>query len=494
MGRAGPLARPNGKPFSTAAVAIVCALFAGSSVCAAPTTTAPADPGPHFIASPAQLKALIPAQLRITKPDYIVYVPQADAGISDTGNEHFLVFDGTDGSRMAVWTQSSVENFSTNTPPDQHIAFARSGDGGVTWSKPRIIAGPRNAGDGPMASWAYPLVSRKGRIYVLYSQSTGAWDTFMHHTGWLHGITSDDNGATWSKPQNVPVARSIHDNPDPTIPPNMLCWQKPLRLGRDGRYLAGFTRWTSFAVRAPVPLTNLGSSDSRVEFMRFENVDDSPEPRDLKISWFMSNEKALAVPYPKAPQNSVCQEPSIVKLPDGRLFCVMRTHAGSPYWTVSGDLGETWTPPRVLLRRDGGEPLRHPVSPCPIYDVGGNEAGSGRYVLFIHGHDNTTYTGYKPKPPVTGSNRRPILLAPGRFKAGADQPVWFDEPRLFMDHDNTSLGKPGTSGRMDLSFYSSFTVHDGKAVLWYPDRKFFLLGRIIGGEWFSPAAHPGSVP
>jgi hypothetical protein len=47
---------------------------------------------------------------------------------------------------------------------------------------------------------------------------------------------------------------------------------------------------------------------------------------------------------------------------------------------------------------------------------------------------------------------------------------------------------------MDLSFYSSFTVHDGKAVLWYPDRKFFLLGRIIGGEWFEPAAHPGSVP
>jgi hypothetical protein len=23
-------------------------------------------------------------------------------------------------------------------------------------------------------------------------------------------------------------------------------------------------------------------------------------------------------------------------------------------------------------------------------------------------------------------------------------------------------------------------------VLWYPDRKFFLLGRGIGGEWFAP--------
>jgi hypothetical protein len=30
-------------------------------------------------------------------------------------------------------------------------------------------------------------------------------------------------------------------------------------------------------------------------------------------------------------------------------------------------------------------------------------------------------------------------------------------------------------------------VRHGKAVLWYPDRKFFLLGRTIGEEWFAPA-------
>jgi hypothetical protein len=52
-----------------------------------------------------------------------------------------------------------------------------------------------------------------------------------------------------------------------------------------------------------------------------------------------------------------------------------------------------------------------------------------------------------------------------------------------MDHDNVSLGKPGTNGRMDLSLYSSFTVRQGRPVLWYPDRKFFLLGRVIGNEW-----------
>ena len=51
-----------------------------------------------------------------------------------------------------------------------------------------------------------------------------------------------------------------------------------------------------------------------------------------------------------------------------------------------------------------------------------------------------------------------------------------------MDHEGVSLGKPGTPGRQDLALYASFTVRKGKAVLWYPDRKFFLLGRIIEPE------------
>lgn len=443
-------------------------------------------PAPPLIASPTELKARIPSQLRITSPDYIVFVPQVtDSSVSDTGNEHFLVFDGPDGSLMAVWTQSSVENSSPTMPGDQHIAFARSSDEGVTWSKPVVIAGPRSAGESPIASWAYPLVSKSGRIYVLYSQHAGKFDTFYHHTGWLRGMFSDDLGQTWSASQQIPVARSINDNPDPEMPPNMLVWQKPLRLGKDGKYLVGFTRWTSKAVRKN-PTGSWISHDSRVEFMRFENVDDDPAVSDLRISWFAANEHALTVPFPGHPEVSVCQEPSIVKLPDGRLFCTMRTASGSPFWSVSADLGETWTTPRPLLRRDGGDRLLHPLSPCPMYDVGGNTEGSGRYVLFIHQNDGN-YLGYKPNE--TGFNRRPVYLAAGRFQPGADQPIWFEAPKVFMRHDDVALGKPGTPGRIDLALYASFTVRRGHAVLWYPERKFFLLGRNIDpASWFAGAA------
>ncbi len=64
-----------------------------------------------------------------------------------------------------------------------------------------------------------------------------------------------------------------------------------------------------------------------------------------------------------------------------------------------------------------------------------------------------------------------------------------------MDHDGVSLGKPGTTGRLDLALYASFTVRKGKPVLWYPERKFFLLGRVIGKEWFAPASsQPDKIP
>jgi len=423
-----------------------------------------------------EMRARIPAQLRITQPDYVVFVPEVNpASISDTGNEHFLAFDGPDGSLMAVWTQSSVENYSADLPADQHIAFAVSRDEGATWTPPRIIAGPKKPGDGHMASWAFPLVSRTGRIYVLYSQHIGRHDTFFHHTGWLHGITSDDHGKTWSAPQQVPLQRSIHDHPDPTMPPNILCWQKPLRLGPDGRYFAGITRWTSFAVRKS-PLSDWRSADARVNFIRFDNVDENPEPKHLTLTWSASDAEALAVPFPGHPELSACQEPSVVKLPDGGLFCVVRTASGSPYWSQSRDGGASWTAMRPLLRRDGGEALLHPLSPCPMYDIGGESAGSGRYALFIHNHDGH-YRGYGPTD--TSFHRRPIHLVRGRFQAGADQPVWFDEPELWMDHDGVPLGKPGTPGRLDLALYSSCTVRQGVAVLWYPERKFFLLGKKI---------------
>jgi hypothetical protein len=408
------------------------------------------------------LQERIDQQLHATQPDFVVFTPAPDdETISQTGNEHFLVFDGPDGSLMCVWTQSTGEG-----QPDQHIVFSRSNDEGKSWSKPRLIAGPAKKAEGNIASWAFPLVSKSGRIYVLYSQHVGKFDTFFHTTGRLDGIFSDDNGNTWSAPQTVALPRSPRDNPDASFPPNIICWQKPQRIGRDNAYFAGITRWTSKGVFKN-PGKSWTSHDSAAEFMRFENVDDDPHVEELRIRFFAR----LTVPHPQYPSVSVCQEPSVVKLADGRFFCVMRTITGHPYWSISSDAGESWSPPQVLLDHDGGAALLHPLSPCPIYSL-----GDGEFILLIHNNDGH-FQGSIPEQ--TDRNRRPIYLLRGHFAQGDRQPIRFDEPKLFMDHDGVALGAPGSKGRTDLAMYASFTIRNGLGVLWYPDRKFFLLGRII---------------
>ena len=109
-----------------------------------------------IVPSAGQLQQQMEKELKITGPDYVVFTPQLDADrVADTGNEHFLVFDGPDGSLMAIWTQSTHEG-----EHDHHIVFSKSINEGQTWSKPSIIAGPAHGGMGRMASWAFPLVSK----------------------------------------------------------------------------------------------------------------------------------------------------------------------------------------------------------------------------------------------------------------------------------------------------------------------------------------------
>lgn len=410
-------------------------------------------------------------EIRRTKPDFIVYKPHSmDGSTADTGNEHFLVFDGPDGSLMAVWTQSTFEG-----KPDQRIVFSRSDDKGHKWTSPQVIAGCKPHLKDNMASWGFPMVSKKGRIYVLYSKHIGMNDIWTHTTGLMAGIYSDDAGKTWTKEQVIPMPRSKWDNPDPKMPANWIVWQKPLRLS-EGKYFAGFTRWVSPAVRPPAPLKVWWAEASVVEFMRFENIDDHPETKDIKVSFFASDDKALQVEMIGHPEVSVVQEPSIVKLPDGRLFCVMRTTMGHPYYTVSEDGGCSWKEPCPLRQTDDRLSLPHPCSPCPIYQM-----ADGEYVFLFHNHDGH-FGGWGPEHGTW--HRRPIYIARGLFRPNAQQPIWFSEPVFFFDHG----GVPILRG--DLAMYASVTTNAEGLVLWYPDRKFFLLGKKITREFLAEISVP----
>ena len=397
-----------------------------------------------------RLDALKNAQdILVNRPEYVVFIPRQPrdkalrdpAKPGDTYNDHFQVIEH-EGTFYAFWTQASVE-----ADIDQHIAFSKSTDKGETWSDPAILAGsPNKKNPALLASWQQPMISRSGRIYCLWNQQTTSRGP---HCGQMFGAYSDDKGGTWSAPKLVPMTRSILDNPDPLVPPSWCNWQRPLRLGKDGRYLVGVSRHSK-------------GGTCTIEFLQFDNIDDDPKVEDIQLSWFSGDENVLRVEHPS--QGSVAEEVGLVKLPDGRLFGMMRTAAGHPFWTQSRDDGVTWTSPKPLLDRDGGTPYLHPRSPCPIYDWKGCEAASGLYFALVHNVFDPNAGPYQ--------RRGPLYLIAGRFNPDAEQPIEFAPPKLFAERQNRN------------SFYTSYTVAEGQGILWFPDHKFFLLGRTIGEEWF----------
>ena len=380
------------------------------------------------------------ADINVTKPDYAVFIApepgkrhaRCAAGTHDIYNDHFqVIYDEKRDCHYAFWTQATREPMA-----DHHTAFRKSVDGGVTWSPLRVLAGSMttNRADGVSgASWQQPMLAKTGRLYCLWSDG---------HTHRMHGRYSDDGGETWSAPDVVDFdTRTPREKAKGIGRASWWCnWQRPLRLGPDGHFLVGSSR----------------GSDG-LEFWEFPNIDENPDIRNVKVIVHASGDKALKVPKDENGK-SICEEASIMRLPDGRLFAVMRASGGTAVWSVSSDQGRTWIQPEKLRTKDGGAFIAHSVSPCPVYDWKGPEAGSGRYFGLFHLE-------------VT-DHRGPLYLVPGEFDSKGHQPVAFTgKPKLFVPRSHWN------------SLYTSYTEKDGVGTLWYPDAaKFYLLGRDITEE------------
>lgn len=422
-----------------------------------------------------------PSDILVNKPDYVVYVPnnprscqnrKANLGDlkkrGDSYNDHFQVLDDVKrGLLYAFWTQASWES-----GKDQHIAFSKSADKGVTWTCPVVLAGSETrALPKLLASWQQPMLSKSGRLYCLWNQQT---TSLAPHYGQMFGMYSDDAGETWSKPMQVAFPRRMdQDDKDSSVPPCWCNWQRPLRLGENGKFFVGCSRHG----KAPYDK----KSCCKIEFWQFENIDEDPEVENIRFSQFATNRDSISAdkvepiegveyfvptqhPFGHEEDPAV-EEASIVKLPDGRLFAMMRSSIGCPVWSQSRDGGKTWSGPKALLDNKG-KPFPHPRSPCPLYDWKGPESASGYYFGLVHmKFDMTKKTAYQ--------ERGPLYLIAGRFSPDSEQPIQFSEPRLFA---------PRKGGN---SFYASYTAMNGEGVLWFNDCKYFLLGRKIGPEWFS---------
>ena len=95
------------------------------------------------------------------------------------------------------------------------------------------------------------------------------------------------------------------------------------------------------------------------------------------------------------------------------------------------------------------------------------------------------------RPQDAKFNRYPVYITIGReIPDEKDHPIRFGPPKVFASSDGVLI--PGTPGTQ-IATYSSF-IDDGKErLLFYPDRKHFLLARRLTDEWLAdcdPASNP----
>ncbi len=399
-------------------------------------------------------------ELQRTNPDYVVYIPKGPAtGKRDGANHVVTVLPGLKpNSFVAFWLQDSAEQ-----APDSHYVCARSDDNGKTWTEPITIAGqnfdPQTGRD--RCSFGTAFRNAKGRIYILLNHYSGYADP--HENGFLYVTYTDDDGQTFGPQVQAEFKKFPElENDDPKVPPTMIAFQPPLKIS-SGKYVGGITRYASLTKFPRRP--HWTDEESVCSMYVIENADDNPAPQDLKFTWTT----CLKAPSRNNPTWSVAQEPAIVELPDGRLFCAFRTNFGSPWYALSNDGGYTWGETEVLRYGDGKPAMLHPLSPCPIYSD-----RRGHFYMFIHNHDGH-FGPWGPKD--TEHHRRPIYLVRGVFTPDAHQPLTFGEPEMFFDDDGIPLGYQYK--RADLALYASMTHVNGQSILWYPDRKHFICGKII---------------
>lgn len=405
-----------------------------------------------------------------SQPDFVVYVPSEDSQ-GDGTNQHFLVVPAANRDFLAFWTQATREN-----DPDQHVAMSRSRDQGRTWSKPVAVAGDPGGESGRIASWQFPVVvPHSGRIYLFWNQNVGIVDAREDTTGALAYRWSDDHGHTWSPPRELTIRKSAISNPQPGSPPNWVVYQVPI-ITRGGEVIVGFTRWASTAYQKE---GGLFARHSEVWFLRFDNILGEPDPTQLKVTTLPDGDRGLCVPWGEDGP-SIAQEPTLQELSDGRFITIMRTRTGSIHFALSNDRGHTWDDPRPLRYCPDGPPVQQPLAPCPLYKL-----RDGRFLLVFHNNDGSANGGQGP----TDSRRvrRPVWLAVGREISHPDHPLMFKRPQILADNGGAARGPVSHT---QIGTYPSLFEFEDQVYFWYPDRKHYLLGKLLGPELLDDSGLP----
>lgn len=369
---------PRTKPEIVHSVSDKSASFEMSADTAAPLLTYQAPAQDSRLVS---LGRIIPAQHYADQPYLVTALDGAWLCVLTTG-------DGHEGSR------------------GQHIVSLRSTDRGLTWSAPVSIEPP----DGPEASWAVPLLTPSGRIFVFYVYNAddlrelpadeppfpGGVTQRMDSHGYYVFRWSDDHGRSWSSQRvTIPVRDFEIDRQNPSQGAIRLFWNVGRPMISDGSVF--------------LPLHKVGGFGEGW-FTRSEGAllrsDDLLSGNPFDATWQTLPEGDIGLRTPPG-GGPIAEEQSVVELSDGSFLMVYRSIDGHPVGCYSRDRGRTWQTPRYLSYADG-RLVKHPRAACFAWRL-----SHGDYVLWFHNHGGRAFRQHPRRRDRGYDDRNPVWMGRG---------------------------------------------------------------------------------
>ncbi len=320
-----------------------------------------------------------------------------------------------DGAWLCVLTTSAAGEGASSS----HVLSTRSTDHGKTWS-PLLALEPQTP---PESAYATLVKTPAGRIYAFYNHNTdnireipsetrgGAPVKRVDSLGHFVFKFTDDGGRSWSAARHeMPIRETQIDRDNVTGGKVRIFWHVGRPLVHRGAVFVPFSKM--------VGVSNLSRSEAY--FLRSDNLLTERDPTKIRWSTLPDGESGL-----RAPSGIIAEEPSVVALSDGSLYCTYRTAAGRAAHAYSRDDGRTWTPPAFMTYAPGGREVKHTRAANFVW-----RTADGRYLYWFHNHGVPNFTG----------QRNPAWLAGGRE---VDSPAgkmmeWSQPEILFYAPDTTT--------------------------------------------------------
>ena len=384
-----------------------------------------------------------------------------------------------DGAWLCTLTTSRGGEGATTS----HVVATRSTDQGRTWSTPV----PLEAETPPESAYATLLKVAGGRIFAFYDHNSenireipgengGKPVKRVDTLGQFVFRTTDDGGRTWSTQRHViPVRETQIDRANVTGGRTRIFWHVGRPLVHGGAVFLPFAKMTG--------VSNLSRSESY--FLRSDNLLTEPDPAKIRWATLPDGETGL-----RAPRGIIAEEPSLVALSDGTLFCVYRTAAGRPAHATSHDGGHTWSTAAFLTYAPGGREVKHTRAANFIW-----RTAAGRYLYWFHNHEVPDFNGQRNPAWVAGG--REIDTPAGRTLAWSEPEILLHAPEAATRMSYPDLLEDGGRYFVSETQKTVARIHEIPSafldMLWaQPDTRQVATGNLVA-DLNAAACAPGKT-